>query len=241
MGAGSGYAAPPVNLGSYLPVIVLLALAAFAVYQTYFSEEAKIRRTLKEPRAVPIAEAQAGQVVKIAGRVQPIGEPLRGPLSGRACVFFEVTVEEYRSSGKSGHWEEIIRETDAADFLVDDGTGRALVKTNAMKVFLVKDTELKSGFRDDAKSEMEAFLARHGQKSEDALFNNMAVFNRTLRCKEGVFEPGERVAVLGQAKWEQDPDPQDAGSGYRDVPKRLVMSAPDDGRRLLASDEPQMT
>ncbi len=222
--------------GSYIWVVVLVLFGAFFIYQAYFSPEAKIRRTLKEARPVPISEAQAGQVVRIIGAVKPIGEPLRAPLSGKPCVFFEVTVEEHRSDGsKTGSWTEIIRETDVADFLVEDGTGRALVKTNAMKVLPVKDTELQSGFLKDAKPELEAFLQRHGQKSQGVLFN------KSLRYKEGVFEPGERVSVLGLGKWEQDPDPQEAGTGYRDVPKRLVLSAIDDARPLLASDEPAIT
>lgn len=220
------------NAGSFIWLVVLVVFAAIAIYGYYFSEAAKIRRALKAAPRVTIAEAQQGSVVKIAGRVRPVTELLAAPLTGRKCVYFEATVEEYRSSGKSGRWVEIIREAESSDFLVEDGTGRALVKTAAMKPLLVKDSTLTSGFLNDASADLEAFLQKHGKSSTGW------IFNKNLRYKEGVFEPGETVSVLGQCRWEQDPDPREAGSGYRDTPKRLVMDAPDQGQFLFASDEP---
>lgn len=220
------------SAGTFIWVIALVIFAAIAIYGSYFSEAAKIRRALKAAQKKTIAEVTQGEVAKIVGRVRPITELLRAPLSGRRCVYFEATVEEYRSSGKSGSWVEIIRESEVSDFLVEDGTGRALVKTSMMKALLRKDTELTSGFLNDASADLEAFLRRHGRESKGW------VFNKSLRYKEGVFEPGETVSVLGQAKWEHDPDPTEAGSGYRDVPKRLVMDGPDNGAYLFASDEP---
>ena len=221
---------PLVDAFSYIWVLVLLFFAGVAIYAWYFSEAARIRRALKAAPRVDIARVQQGQVAKIAGAVRPLGEPLRAPLTGRACVFYEVTVEEYRSSGKSGRWVEIIKDVDAQDFLLEDGTGRAVVKTAGMKVLPVKDRELKSGFLNDASPVLEDFLRQHGQSSQGW------VFNKNLRYKEGVFEPGERVTVLGQCRWEQDPDPSAAGQGYRDTPRRLVVDVPDQGQ-LLASDE----
>ncbi len=220
------------SAGSFIWVIVLIVFAAFAIYNYYFSEAARIRRALKGAQKKTIAEVAQGEVAKIVGRVRPVTDLLTAPLSGRRCVYFEATVEEYRSSGKSGRWVEIIRESEVSDFLVEDGTGRALVKTSMMKALLHKDTELTSGFLNDASADLEAFLRRHGRESKGW------VFNKSLRYKEGVFEPGETVSVLGQAKWEHDPDPTEAGSGYRDVPKRLVMDGPENGAFLFASDEP---
>lgn len=208
-------------------VVVLVALSY------WFSEAAKIRRALRAAQKVPIAEARTREVVKITGRVRAPGQALRAPLSQRPCVYFETIVEEYRSSGKSGRWVEIIRETDGMDFLLEDGTGKALVRAGEMKVLAVKDHERRSGTFNDATPDLEAFLARHGRSSTGW------IFNKTLRYKEGVFEPGETVTVLGEARWEQDPDPTSAGTGYRDVPKRLVLGARPDGP-LLASDQPDL-
>lgn len=180
-----------------------------------------------------IAQAGEGQLVRVSGAIQPMETVLTSPLSKKPCVFFETTVEEYRSSGKSGKWVTIIRETNACDFFIKDETGRAVIKTANMRVLPVKDYEQTSGTLNDATPELEAFLTKHGHKSTGW------IFNKNLRYREGVFSPGERIAVLGFARREQDPDPTAAGSGYRDTPKRLVLEAPPNGE-LLASDESEL-
>lgn len=220
-----------------MPVFVVLlfvVVVGILVLSYWFSEAAKIRRALRGARKVAIVEAKEGEIVKLTGRVRPAGQTLRAPLSNRPCVFFEVTVEEYRSSGKSGRWVQVIRESEGVDFLVEDGTGKALVRGDGMKVLAVKDHDRRSGTFNDATPDLEAFLARHGRKSTGW------VFNKSLRYKEGAFEPGETVTVLGAVHWEQDPDPETAGSGYRDVPKRLVLQPRPDGP-ILASDEPALS
>lgn len=212
-------------------LVALTIMAIVAAYQYWFSEAAKVRRALKSAPRMRIAQAPQGSVVKIAGRVRPVGPLLRAPISGRPCVYFEVIVEQYRSSGRSGYWERLIRETDVRDFLLEDGSGRALVQTIDMRVVAVYDNERRSGFMNDASPELKAFLASHGQSSEGILFN------KTLRYKEAVFEPNETVSALGVARWEHDPDPTEAGTGYRDMPKRLVIESRPEGP-VLASDEP---
>ena len=65
-----------------------------------------------------------------------------------------------------------------------------------------------------------------------------------MRYREGVLGAGETVAVVGTGRWERDPDESPrAGAGYRDaeMPKRLVLQAPEDGSPLLLSDEPSLT
>lgn len=60
-------------------------------------------------------------------------------------------------------------------------------------------------------------------------------YERVLRCREHLIAPGDRVTVLGAVSWEQDPEPSSAGRGYRDAPKRVVLSALPEGS-LMASD-----
>jgi hypothetical protein len=220
------------------PIVIGALFLAFGVMAIgllyWFSEPAKIRRALRAAPMVRIADAKTGEVIRISGRIRAVGDMVRAPLSQRQCVFYDVTVEEARSRGKSGQWTQIVRETDGVDFLVEDRTGKALVYAGGMKVVTVKDHERQSGTFNDATADLEAFLARHGKWSKGL------VFNKNLRYREGVFEPGDRITVLGLARWEQDPDPTSAGTGYRDVPKRLVVSPRKDGP-VLASDEPELT
>jgi len=177
---------------------------------------------------VKIQEAQDGAIVKIIGKVRIEGEALEAPFSSQKCVYYNSTVHEQSSSG-SNAWKVILAETKGLDFWVEDDTGRVLIRAATLKVAIIKDIEFSSGTFRDAPEKLERFLARHGQKSTGW------VLNRSLRYKEGNFALDEIIAVLGKARWEHDPDPKNAGKGYRDSPKRLVLDILPEGH-VFASD-----
>ena len=187
-------------------------IASYAVH--YFSREQKLIRKFSSLPSWLIQEAPPGQEVRIMGLVQSGGEEFVSPFTKRRCVYYEAIVEE-QTDGST--WTEILKEVKATTFIVEDKSSRALIKSDNLMVEAQKDGELTSGFMEDASVHLEEFLARHGQKSEGK------IFNRSLRYREGMLEPGESIAVLGRIRWEHDPDPLQAGQGYRDVPKRAVL------------------
>lgn len=169
--------------------------------------------------------------MKVRGKVATL-DVLTAPLSGRSCAYYEVIVEEKVSTGKSSTWRTIIREVEERDFLLDDGTGRARVEMVAVEAAVEKDGHWSSGTLNDATPVLEGFLQRHGFGSVGWLFN------KTLRYREGVLEPGEEVAVLGWADHEIDPEPTTSGAGYRDAPTRVVVRSSVDVP-LRVSDDPK--
>lgn len=209
-------------------------LGGRAAYWSLFSEAAKVRRVLREARRVDVADAKPDDVVKIVGRVLAVTEPLRSPLGGRECVFFETTVERYHYSGRGGAWRPLVRETDAVDFLLEDRTGRIAVRANDMRALSINDVWLELDADRAPPAAFMPFLNRHG------LLRNARVSRHHLRFREGAFTPGERVAVIGVVRWERDPNPTTAGSGYRDAPRRLVVQSRPNGP-LLATDKPEAT
>jgi hypothetical protein len=217
-------------------VVIVLGLAAIIVAVAFYSPTARMRRALAAIPETPIRHARDG-LARVRGRVELVGDPLEAPLTGRPCTAFHAEVKEWRSSGKSGRWVEIASETVGRDFLLRDATGKALVRFpgSAASVWLVmnQDAHFRSGTWNDPTPRLEAFLARHGQRSTGW------VFNKSLRYEEAAFEPGEEVVVAGEARWEPDPDPDlgAGGDGYRDAPRRLVLGAPAQGK-LMLSDEP---
>ncbi len=212
-------------------VLVLLVFGVVGFLFWWFSAEQVAKRKLKKAEAVSIARAQEGSLIKIAGTLCLEAASLDGPLSGRACAGYLVEVKEKRRSGKNSHWRTVIREQEMVSFLVEDETGRALVKAGGATLVLVRDSHESSGFLNDAPGHVEAFLQRHGRSSEGFLG-----MNKTMRYTEGVLEPGEEVAVLGVARWELDPDPTRT-DGYRGRGKRLVVDMSDDGT-MIVSDDP---
>ncbi len=224
------------------PLMVALAVSGLflggaMLWKHVFCERARNQRKLRKAPRLPIAEVKEGQLAKVVGTLRLAEEPpLEAPLSGRPCAYFEVKVEERRSSGKSSHWVTVIKEYESQQrIFVEDDSGKALVSMMAPKMVLTMDAHYESGFLNDASPRLEEFLARHGHSSEGW------VFNKSIRYKEGVLEPGELVAVLGRGSWEPDPDPPPGGGatgGYRDMPLRLHVREAVDDDRMLMSDDP---
>jgi hypothetical protein len=209
-------------MSSFFPLFLLGAavLVGLVVLGAFFSHDARVKRALRKAPLHTTATFPAGAVATVQGTVCQLAEaPLVAPLTGRACAYYEAIVEEYRSSGKSGAWYPIIREQQGQDFLLDDGQGTARVIMHNASVALVKDVHFRSGLFEDATPVLEDFLARHGRASQGW------VFNKKLRYREGVIEPGELVAVCGQGTREADPSPHATAAGYRDTPTRLLLSA----------------
>lgn len=214
-------------------LIVLAVVGVFAILRYLGSDKYAVRKSLESTARTSIRELREGTLAKIEGKVATIGAPLRAPLSGRACVAWEVVVEE-NTGGKNSHWVERVHEREARDFVIDDGAGLAHVRSRDMKMVATVDSEQRSGFLNDPTPALRAFLEARGIAPEGMLFN------KTLRYREGVFEPGERVAVLGAVVMEDDPTREQGGDGYRGAPKRPCLHAPAGGF-LLASDEPRST
>lgn len=219
-----------------IPLLAFSLVAGLAARQAFFSERARARRLLGRAQRIPIASAPEGPV-KIAGRLRLTGQSLRAPLSGRTCALYDVQVVEKGRVDKV-----IIEDRLACDFLVEDGTGTALVRGGAsgtgkpgghLELAIVQDAKYTSGILDDATSELERYLSTFGEKSTGVFTN------RNLAYREGAFEPGERVVVFGRARREPDPDASVEGVGYRDRPTRLVIE-PLAGKIWL-SDDPDVT
>lgn len=216
--------------------ILLLALLAFVVITVlvvYFSRDVRIKRAIRRAPRQDIATFPDGGVGKLVGTVEHGANVLTAPLSGRACVYYLVEVEEYRKHGKSGRWYTIIREVEASAFYLRDATGRALIHAAGAEVAVIKDNHSRSGTFDDATPAEEAFLQRHNRQSKGWFFN------KSLRYKEGVLEQGETVAVFGGGTWRINPDPA-AGGSYREMAKELVVRA-GPSAPLLISDDPSTT
>ncbi len=212
-------------------ILALILVVAWGFW--YFSSERQIRRQLRNAQTKRISELDEDELGKVVGHARAIGETLVAPLTGRPCVYFVATVEEQRSNSKSSYWKTIIRETRGVPFVLEDGTGRAIVDATAAKVALDFDGRSKSGTFDNPTEVEKAFLARHGQKGQGW------IFNRQLRYREAVIAEGETIAVLGAGTREPDPDAPPAEAYRGEAPTRLrLTSSPK--YPLVISDDPSL-
>lgn len=216
-----------------IPLLFLVVAVTVMAGVWYFSSEQRAKRAMRRVPVSNIGDVNDEQRVRVVGQVE-VDAPLFAPLSGRACAYWRVLVEEKKSSGKNSYWKKMVDEHEGVDFRLRDATGLALVESTHVNAVLESDAAGGSHFLSDPTPELEAFLAERGHDTKGWFFN------KTIRYREGAAEPGEVVAVVGDAKWERDPDASaTAGDGYRQaqMPRRLRISAPDDGTPLLLSDK----
>lgn len=218
-----------------MEALVIFGLIGFVAWAFWhFSDDRKIRRQLRNAQAKRIIELADDELAKVVGRARVLDEALEAPLTKRRCVYFVATVEEHRSTGRSSYWKTVIREARGVPFMLEDGSGRALVDATAARISIDFDGRSQSGTFDDPTETEKAFLARHGQQGQGW------IFNRRLRYREAVIEDGETIAVLGAGTREPDPDapPTDAYRGDARTRLRLTSSRK---YPLVISDDPTTT
>lgn len=189
------------------------------------------RTILAEHRARPIREAIEGMTVKVVGVVRAAAATLRAPLTGRECVYFDVRMEEAASDDHRESSDErkrsrrrvSVRDREAVDFVVEDESGRALVRTGDVQVVVLRDVD--ESVRGGERPEVDELLRLHGHSP------------RSLTVREGSIAIGERVAVVGEASWTFDDDAPGPES-YRLRPQLLVLSTTAD-HPLIVSDDPE--
>lgn len=212
-------------------VITGLTIATVAGLKWYFSAEQVTRRALGRVAATSVSDAREGTLVKLVGRVVPSGDALAAPLSARACVAWTVTIQLRRGSGKNKRWRDVHHGGHHVSFVIEDPSGRARVDVTRARVVLKADHYgQRGGWSDDATDALLAYCAENGVET-----SNFLGFDVPVRSREGVLEPSETVAVMGVARFEDDPT--GASESYRGVAKRLVIVAPDDAPVLLSDHD----
>jgi hypothetical protein len=146
--------------------------------------------------------------VEHTGRALALAEVLTAPLTERACLAYRVIVDEPGLLGRS----VVAREDAVAAFALDDGT---LVQDIARVEFGVEES-FTSGHLAEPDDRLQLFLFMHGQRHED-----FVGLNRSLRFREWILAPGDRVRVNARAEWEASPG--GSGGSFREPPRRLIL------------------
>jgi hypothetical protein len=219
----------PTTMNEQLMIFIGVAIifGIIALVSFYFSKKAIIKRKLKDAVGMKISDFVSGDIAKVVGKVEYVGEPLIAPLSGRRCAYYTVLVEQHVSSGKNSHWKTIIEEEVAGSFVIRDGRHCAHINSDNVKSYLVEDRQYSSGFAEDTPAVLEKYLNAHGQESE-GVFG----INKTIRYKEGVLEEGELIAAVGRGEWknadqEQLPDTYDRVLAITSIDKEPVYLSDD--------------
>lgn len=174
---------PALILG--LILLVVLAIAAAVLLRPL----AQIRR-IRRLATVPIGMLPLDGPAEVTGSAG--GVELRSPLAGALCVLWQVEVQEYRSSGKSGHWVTVFARASDEPFEIDDGTGHVRVLPAGAQLTLEDDVRQSRGLLQRLSPEIEVALERLGVP-----LHGFLGLRRTLRVRERYVAPGEQVFALG--------------------------------------------
>lgn len=156
----------------------LVAGVLACVWVTYraLTRDIRLRRAVRRKRATRIADARDGDQVKLVGQVIALDDQAEAPLSQQECVFVHAWTETIRVTSLINgvpveSWVDGGQTHGGCDFLLEDDSGRALVK-------LTGDFEplsLLPPWR----------YADHANREAG------------VRGKEAVVRAGDRIAVIG--------------------------------------------
>jgi hypothetical protein len=189
------------------------------------SPNATMRRQLKATPRVKIAELPESQVGCTVGRTRPLEQTpmLEAPLTGRPCLFYLVEVE--LQAGRN--WRLIARERSPLPFIIQDGTGRAVIEPAEARLDIAFD--FVDYVWNNPRQREHAFLLRVQPTIVGVLFTNQ------VRFREAIIGVDELVSVLGAGVREADPLAPPTES-YRGEPKtRLRFSSAPDAELLVSA------
>src|SRR4051812_2251208 len=178
------------DMVNFLPLILLLVLAAFAfILLKPLKQIIRIRRV----PTLPIAALPSSGQVEVIGRAG--GNVVRSPIADIACVLWHVELQEYRRSGPTGRWVTIRKQTSSQPIELDDDTGRIWVVPAGAELVLGDDLWATRDALHTMSPQFEAALERMGIPLRSTFGTR-----RFLRVRERRIVPGEPIFVLGLAE-----------------------------------------
>lgn len=187
-------------------------------YRAESADREKARRSLARVSPIDSLPDHIDQVVRIDGVVRPDGESLRSPFRRRRSVYYEIAIEQRQNEERRKVWNEIVHDKKVVDFFLESSIGNVRVST--------ADFELDADFplmEDTAVEGIEEALEVYGASYKQWRFHNQ------IRLRERFVTLNQRIAVCGRLQWEFDPNPKQAGTGYRETPKRPVITPGPEG------------
>jgi hypothetical protein len=212
-------------LEAAIALVILAAAIAAVTFREWYPTHANVlnRELAMAPRSA-IRRIKGG-VVAVSGHARTASARLVAPLSGRACLAYQITIGERMAYG----WDVVGRFGQAEAFWVEDQTGRVLVDPGQhFALTLVKFVTTVADADQSPRIEAVRRLAAE---------RGVSLTGRELRFEEGILEEGELVAVAGHAATEAHP--RGDAEGPRRLPICLVLRGGGFDEPLLVSDDPR--
>ena len=216
----------------FFPLVVAIVVCGIVSYY-YFNKKAVILRKLSRTPLKRSNNFKTNEVVTINGKALHVEAPLIAPFSKRKCVFYTMTIEQKKSSGKNSYWDTIISEEKIQTFFIENNGDFVIVEPTKNPKnyysYLVQDKTAQSGTFNDPTPKFKALLEHYNIDSE-----NFFGFNKGLRYSEGIIEIGEQLTVAGVSKWKQLKEP------LPEYPyTKIAALVSNDKQKLIITDLPE--
>lgn len=152
------------------------------------------RKRLVENIPTSKIRSMAMGLVEIGGKAHSALKVLKGPFTGRDCVFYKYKVERYQKQGKSNKWVTVASDNSLdTPFYVDDGSGRVLVSPKRCELNLKQPDFLYTGYGNSIDDGLKQFLNQHNIRYQSWFSNSR------MRFTEWDIYPEDDIYVLGTA------------------------------------------
>lgn len=175
---------------------IVWAFIGFFAGLYFFFRAFGARKKLQSIESIPTSKVRSiamGQT-EVVGSVLVGKKPLIAPFSGTECAYYRCTIEEYRSTGKSGRWVEIKSAVSDSPFYLEDETGNVLVDPKGAEIDVPQTFEFNSSWGKDPDKRIIAYLNDNGLD-----FEGFLGANKTMRYREHLLIDKQQVYVMGFA------------------------------------------
>lgn len=181
------------GLGLYCGSLILFALG--------FSRFRNLQLVKDTPTSK--IRSMAMGTVEIKGKVAELSEKLETPFTGKECVYYRYTVEEYRHDDDGGDWVTIDRGEARKPFSIDDGTGSAVIEPESANIDIPRDKMIKVEGSEKPPKLIQDFIENNRDVNEGS--NEwISLIDNDRRYSEWYITPKEEVYVFGYAEEERD-------------------------------------
>jgi hypothetical protein len=195
----------------------------------FLSVERRHRRFLREATGHSLASVPEGAFARLTGVVRPFEQRvLEAPLSGRLCVYYDVSVDAM--SDKGGRLRVLASEQEAVTFALEDDGHRAIVDAAHAHISVEIDHVTEASLT--LQSDRQAALLKQLK-----LYDRRVPFASSLRFREAILVVDERIAVYGCGV--READPQAPGPGYREYGQTRLRLMGTERYPLMIRDDPE--
>jgi hypothetical protein len=190
-------------------VVATFAVGGYAL-RWWLEPRRRARRALAAAREVRLADVKNGDRVRVTGLAQALERSLTSPVGRRACIGFQLVVEEQAPGDND--WRVALERSECTPFGVRDGAAEAVVVGPFM---LGLDPDDRGDIWANLPPSLFALL-------EEARVPLTGMFGRdkSFRFREALLETGDRITVLGRVFLE--PEPHGLREGLRGPPMRCA-------------------